>query len=188
MPEHKLKTLTPLGHAATHAETVGPVAIAEVTDIALASLAARNGRSDDVTAAAKRIGVDLPPPGRHAAGTPCSAFWMGPDMWMIEAPLATHEDIVATLKPAFGDAASLTEQTDAWARFRVTGGDLPRLFERLSNADLATSEAGHAIRTTIEHLGAFLLVRSTAEIDVLSARSSARSMHHALVAAAKSAF
>jgi len=188
VPEHSLKALTPLGRAAPHAETVGPVAIAEVTDIALASLAARNGRMADVTAGAKRIGVDLPPPGRHAAGTPCSAFWMGPDMWMIEAPLATHEDIVAALKPTFGDAASLTEQTDAWARLRVTGGDLQRLFERLCNADLATAEAGHAIRTTLEHLGAFLLVRSAAEIDVLTARSSAGSMYHALVAAAKSAF
>ncbi|MCT8330894.1 sarcosine oxidase subunit gamma [Albidovulum sediminis] len=188
MPEHSLKAVTPLGHAAPHAETFGPITIAEVTDVALASVAARQGRAADVAAAAKRIGLDLPPPGRHAAGTPCSAFWMGPEMWMVEAPFSTHEDVVAALKPAFGDAASLTEQTDAWARLRVTGADLPRLFERLCNADLARAEAGHAIRTTIEHLGAFLLVRSAAEIDVLAARSSAGSMHHALVAAAKSAF
>ncbi|MCV2867574.1 sarcosine oxidase subunit gamma [Defluviimonas sp. WL0002] len=188
MPDHSLKSVTPLGHDMPESVTVGPITIAEVTDIAMASVAARQGRIADVADAAQKIGVTLPEAGRHAAGTPCSAFWTGPEMWMVEAPFATHEDIVAALKPVFGDAASLTEQTDAWVRLRVSGADLPRLFERLCNVDLARSSAGDAIRTMIEHLGAFLLIRRPDEIDVISARSSAASLHHALAAAAKSAF
>lgn len=188
MPEHSLKPLTPLGHESPETVTLGPVTIAEVVDIALASLAVRAGRGGDVATAARKAGIALPPPGHAAAGDPWSAFWMGPEMWMITAPCSTHEDIVAALKPVFGDAASLTEQTDAWARFRVTGRDLPRLFERLCGADLDRASGGQAIRTTIEHLGAFLLVREDGAIDVLSARSSAASLHHAIIAAAKSVF
>jgi sarcosine oxidase subunit gamma len=188
MAEHRLQPLSPLGHAEPLAEALGPCTLAEVTDIALASLAARAGKAKDLAKRAKKAGVPLPGPGLAEAGPVCAAFWMGPDMWMVEAPLVSHDDIVAMLKPAFAECASISEQTDGWARFRISGPDLPRLFERLCNADLSSAQPGAAIRTVIEHLGAFLLVREANVIDVLTARSSAGSMHHALHAAAESAF
>ena len=106
--------------------------------------------------------------------------------WMVEAPISSHDDIAAILKPLFGETASLTEQTDAWARFRVTGADLPVMFERLCSADVRATSAGAAIRTVIEHLGAFLLVIADDRIEILSARSSAASLLHALATAAES--
>lgn len=188
MAEHRLKPISPLGHAEPAVEALGPCTLVEVVDIALASLAIRAGREADVARIAGAQGIPLPGPGQAAAGAACSAFWMGPGLWMIEAPFTSHENIVARLKPLFDDAASLTEQTDAWARLRIAGPDLPRLFERLCNADLARAQPSVALRTTIEHLGAFLLIRDNRTIDVLTARSSAGSMHHALVAAAGSVF
>lgn len=188
MAEHRLQPLSPLGNAAAWVETLGPCTLAEVTDIALASVAARAGKAKDLAKRAKKAGVPLPGPGLAEAGPVFSAFWMGPDMWMVEAPFASHEDVVAALKPGLADAASISEQTDGWARFRISGPDLPGLFERLCNADLASAPPGAAIRTVIEHLGAFLLVREADVIDVLTARSSAGSMHHALHAAAESVF
>ncbi len=186
MADPLLKPLTPLGSDTPASATIGPVTITEVTDTALASLAARRGQ--DISAAAKAAGIPLPGPGRAEQAAPYAAFWLGPDQWMIEAPYATHEDITAVLKPVFTEAASLTEQTDAWVRFDVTGDRLPALFERLCNVDIARHGAGFATRTMLEHLGCYVVIRTTGHISVLGPRSSAASLYHALTTAAKSAF
>jgi sarcosine oxidase subunit gamma len=156
-------------------------------DMALASLASRRGREAEVATLAAAAGLPLPGPRRAAAGAPFSAFWLGPEQWMVEAPHATHEDIVAHLKPVFGDAASITEQTDAWVRFEVAG-PLPPLFERLCNLDLWRFEPGSATRTVIEHLGCYAIRREPDRLTLLGPRSSAGSLHHALLGAARSVF
>lgn len=104
---------------------------------------------------------------------------------MIEAPFASHEDIAAILKPIFGEAASITEQTDAWVRFDVTAANLPGYFERLCNFDLVRAGAGAATRTVIDHLGCYIIRRSDTLVSLLGPRSSAHSLHHALTTAAK---
>jgi sarcosine oxidase subunit gamma len=108
-------------------------------------------------------------------------------MWLVEAPHETHEDIVAHLKPHLGDAASLTEQTDAWVRLDLTG-PLQPLLERLCNLDLARFPPGSATRTVIEHLGVYAIRRSEDRMTLLGPRSSAASLHHAILAVARSAF
>lgn len=188
MAEHRLKPLPPLGHDLPESVTIGPVTITEVIDTALASLATRSGRSADVAQAAQAAGIPLPEPGRCADAAPYGAFWLGPEAWMIEAPFASHEDIRSHLRGLFGDAASITEQTDAWARFDVTGSDLPALFERLCNADLRAASPGFATRTVMDHLGCYLLMRAPDRISVIGPRSSAAVLFHALETAARSAF
>ena len=183
MPDHRLKQLTPLGNATPQTDTIGPVTIAENTSIALASLATRKGREADVAAAAKTLNITLPAPG-HASDT---ALWLSPDQWMIEAPFDTHEDITAHLKLAFGDAASITEQTDAWVRFDLTGPNLPAMFELLCAPDTRAMQPGSATRTVIEHLGCYITCRA-AGFTILGPRSSAKSLLHALITAAKSAY
>lgn len=186
MADLSLKPITPLGNDAPVRVTIGPVTIAEVVDAALASLTQRMGQ--DIAAAAKAAGVPLPGAGKVEQGATYGAFWLGPESWMVEAPFASHEDIVAHLKPAFGEAASITEQTDAWARFDVTGDRLPALFERLCNYDIARHGAGSASRTMLEHLGCYVVIRAGNHISVLGPRSSAQSLFHALETAAHSAF
>jgi sarcosine oxidase subunit gamma len=187
VPDHPLAPLTALGHPDPVVVTIGPVTLTERADMALASLAARRGREGDVTAAAQAIGLPLPGPGRHAAGPVWSAFWLGPDQWMVEAAFETHEDIVAALRPAFGDSASITEQTDAWVRFDLTGTGLAAVFERLCALDVRSMQPGDATRTVIEHLGTYV-IQGTKGMTVLGPRSAAGSLHHALVTAARSAF
>ena len=183
MPDHRLKSLTPLGHANPQTDTIGPVTITENVSVALASLATRKGRDGDVAKAAKLLNITLPAPG-HASE---SALWLAPDQWMIEAPFATHEDITAYLKPAFGDAASITEQTDAWVRFDLSGPDLQAMFELLCSLDTRSMKPGHSTRTVIEHLGCYVRCRDQG-FTILGPRSSAKSLHHALITAAKSAY
>ena len=188
MADHRLKPITPLGHATPHSVTLGPVTITEVTDTALASLAIRHGEGKAVADIAETAGIPLPSPGKAAKAGTYAAFWLSPEMWMIEAPFATHEDVVAILKPHFGETASLTEQTDAWARFDVTGADLPWMFERLCTFDLRAHGPGSATRTVIEHLGCYVVIRAEGHLSVIGPRSSAASLFHALETAARSAF
>lgn len=183
MPDHRLKPLTPLGHIVPQTDSIGPVTITENTGVALASVATRKGRGEDVAKAAQGLGIELPVPGYAST----NALWLGPDQWMIEARFDTHEDIVAYLQPAFGDAASITEQTDAWVRFDVTGTDLPAMFELLCNLDTRAMQPGQGTRTVIEHLGCYVTCRATG-FTILGPRSSAKSLHHALNIAAKSAY
>ena len=185
-----LEQLTPLGQAEPETTTIGPYTITERTDTALASLAIRRGRAADVTTAAASAGIPLPAPGRHETQT-LAAFWLSPEMWMIEAPFATHQDIRAHLLAIFHDAASITEQTDAWARFDLTAPDLtetdlPALMERLCNVDLRAAPDGHATRTVIDHLGCYLIRHSAQNLTLYGPRSSAQTLHHALTVAAQS--
>ena len=183
MPDHRLQPLTPLGLATPQTVAIGPVTISENTSLALASLATRKGRDADIALAASALNIALPSPG-HASET---ALWLAPDQWLIEAPFAMHEDIVAYLKPAFGDAASISEQTDAWVRFDLSGPNLHAMLELLCNLDTRAMHPGHATRTVIEHLGCYVSCRAMG-FAILGPRSSAKSLHHALITAAKSAY
>ena len=181
----RLAALTPLGHAEPRTEVIGPFTITERVDTALASLALRHGREAEVRRAAKAAGIPLPEPGRYASAK-MSAFWLAPDMWMIEAPFSRHEDIRGHLLQVFDTAASITEQTDAWVRFDLSGATLTSLMERLCNVDLARITEGAATRTVIDHLGCYIIKHSTTRITIYGPRSSAQTLHHALSVTAKS--
>jgi sarcosine oxidase subunit gamma len=181
-----LKPLTALGHQEAESVILGPFTLTERFDLALASVAVRRGRDKDLAKAAKTAGLPLPALMRAETGAPYSAFWMTPDMWMVEAPMDSHEDIAAILKSALGDSASVTEQSDAWVRFDIAAPDLSPLMERLSNIDLAAQPTGYASRTVIEHLAVYLIKRSASEVTLYGPRASAQSLLHTIEVTAKS--
>lgn len=183
-----LQPLTALGKRDATIVTHGPLTISERTDVALASVAARKGRMADLAKAAKTAGVPLPGPATHQQGTPYSAFWTATEMWFVEAPYATHELIADLLKSALGDAASITEQTDAWVAFDLAALDLTPLLERLCNVDYTAKPDGYATRTVIEHLGVYLIKHGPGAARLYGPRSSAESLLHAIETAAHSAF
>jgi sarcosine oxidase subunit gamma len=180
--------MTALGAREAAVMTVGPLTITERMDVALASVAARRGRMTDLAKAAAVAGVPLPDPARHVTGEPFSAFWVAPEMWFVEAPFHTHEPIADLLKARFGDTASVTEQTDAWVTFDLAAPDLSPLLERLCNVDHPSVPQGHATRTVIDHLGCYLIKHGPGAVRICGPRSSAKSLLHALEAAAASAW
>lgn len=180
---HKLKPITPLGADTPRVDQIGTLTIAEVVDQALASVAAREGQ---LGALQKALPLTLPGVGKSETKGDFTAFWTGPDQWMISADHDQHELLAAELKQLVGDAASVVEQTDGWCRFDVSGAALCDLFERLSNIPVRTMAAGDVIRGTVEHLGAFLWRLDDNRMAVVAPRSSAASLHHALVATARS--
>lgn len=183
-----LHALTALGGRKPAVITIGPLTITERFDVALASVAARRGRMADLERAAKALGLPLPAPARHAAAAVYSAFWTAPQMWLVEAPFASHELIADQLKEALGDAASITEQTDAWGIFDLAAPDLSPLLARLCNVDFPAVDAGHATRTMVEHLGCYLIKHGAGSARLYGPRSSANSLLHALEVAAVSAW
>ncbi len=179
-----LMALTALGAREAFTATIGGVTITERTDVALASIAARKGRMADLVQAAQAAGLPLPVPATHQPGTPYCAFWTAPEMWFVEAPIATHEMIADQVKTALGDAASVTEQTDAWVAFDLAARDLSPLMERLCNVDFPKVPKGHAKRTVVEHLGVYLIKHGPEAARLYGPRSSAASLLHALEVAA----
>lgn len=185
---HDLKPLTPLGADKPRVDRIGPVTLTEVVSVALALASARPGREQATRDALGRVlGVEVPGPSRHAGGL-LSAIWTGPDRWLVEAPLDTHEDLERHLRQALGADAHVVEQTDAWCRFDLQGDALPSVMERLCPADIHQWRGGEAQRTTIDHLGCHVICRDARTLSVLGPRSAAGSLHHALVTACKSLF
>lgn len=186
---HDLVAITALGGTEPRVDRVGPVTLSENPGWALASVAARLGQEKPCVAGLKKtLGAAVPGPGEAVSGDVLSAFWTGPDQWMIEAPHDSHEDLAAQLKTALGAAASVTEQTDGWCRFDMAGDGVVAVFERLCNVNVATMPSATATRTAIEHLGCFLICRDAARhLSVIGPRSSAGSLHHALMTAMRSA-
>lgn len=184
---HDLAPLTPLGGTEPRTDAYGGVTLTEVTSTALASVAARTGKETAAAAFMKsQLGVDAPEVGRVAEKT-LLAFWIGPHQWMVEAPISTHEDLAARLSSASKGEVSITEQTDGWCRFDLTGTRLEAILELLCPFDLRSATGNEAIRTTIDHLGCFVVLRGTTHLSVIGPRSSAGSLHHALLTAMRSA-
>jgi sarcosine oxidase subunit gamma len=181
-----LQPLTALGRRDATTVTHGPLTITERTDVALASVATRKGRATDLAKAAEKAGIPLPGPSSHLEGAPYSAFWTTPEMWFVEAPYATHELIADLLKSALGDAASITEQTDAWVAFDLEALDLTPLLERLCNVDFPNVPTGYTTRTVMEHLGVYLIKHGQGTARIYGPRSSAESLLHAIETAAHS--
>jgi sarcosine oxidase subunit gamma len=184
----KLAAATSLGGNTPCIDTIGTITIAENTNVALASVAARLGKEAACKEGLKSVLGSLPPgPGKAQLNDPIAGFWTGPDQWMLGAPMATHEMFADQLKETFGDAASLTEQSGAWVVFDVTGDKLADLCERLCNVPIRKMVAGDVQRTQIHQLGCFVIRRKDAKhIRILGPRASAMSLHHSLITAAHS--
>ena len=183
----KLHALSPLGFTTPRRDMVGTYAISEVTDRAMVSVTARKNCGAAVTTILTKI-LKQPAPkvGGYCAGE-IEAFWTGQSQWMLAAAFDEYEDIVASFSGTFKGKASLTEQSDGWCRFAITGPDLDRLCSLLCNIDMRGLTAAKARRTSIEHIGCFVLRSANDNVQIIGPRSSAASLHHAISAAAKSA-
>lgn len=183
---HDFMKQTALGGTQAQVDRYDHITIAENDGLSLASVAARRGKAKDCHKVLKKLLGAVPGPGRAQLHEPEAGFWMGPDQWMIGAPLESHEDLAETLKGLLGDAASVTEQTGAWVCFDITGPAMKDMCERLCSVPIRQMEAGDTQRTVIHHLGCFVIRRAADDhIRILGPRASARTLHHALVTTAR---
>ena len=184
---HKLAPKTALGKAEPISEQIGDLTISENSDLAIASVAARLGKEKQcVQLLQDVIGSGAPSPGHAALSDTFSAIWLGPDQWLVTAPLDSHELLADEVSAQLSDIASVTEQNDAWVCFDIMGASVANLFERLCPVPLRRMSRGEAQRTTIHHIGCIVVATEKLEaVRVLGPRSSAGTLHHALVSVAR---
>ena len=184
---HNLVAITALGGHEAQVDSHGGVTCTEVPNVALASFMGRMGQEKAAQAVlAQALGAAVPDVARLVESD-LTAFWMGPDQWMVEAPLMTHEALAQELAQQAAGVASVTEQTDAWTRFDLSGAHLEAVLELLCQMNIRAMKGGEAQRGSIHHLGCFVLCRSVTHFSIYGPRASAGSLHHAIVTAMKSA-
>lgn len=184
MAEH-LSALSPLDG---YDETFGELRVAEVTGLALVAIAVPPGGHERLAEAlAKQYRAAPPDPGRSvlAADKKARLIWVAPDQYFLA--FAHPDDHAgpgpeAMIREKLGDAAYLTDQSDAWVMLRLAGSASRAALARLCPLDLdpAAFPEGAAARTVMEHLGAFIIRESADSYLLLSARSSAGSFLHAV--------
>lgn len=172
--------LTPmgaLGSAQPAKARFGALTLSEDTSLTLLSLAlpGDSGQIADLT---------LPGPGSYASAREIAAFWTGPGQWMIES--ANGEAARAAIAALPG--ARTTEQSDGWVviRIRSDSGPAPllALAEKLVNLPAAALAPGRATRCQLHHLNCLVTRPDASELRVMTLRSAAGSLWHALGATA----
>jgi sarcosine oxidase subunit gamma len=147
--------------------------------VALIAMTARLGRaqalSDRIAAA---FGAPLPGPLRWTAGPRWRFVWTGAGQWLATAamaPDAAPDAALDDLTAAAGAEAALVDQSDAWARFVLTGPQARARLARLAPIDLHASAfpADAAARTVVEHIAMLLIARPDDAIEALAPRSTA---------------
>jgi methylglutamate dehydrogenase subunit D len=118
-----------------------------------ASLVARRGAVQRLSEAAlATFGVPLPMTPRAMPGCGFTFLWVGPAQWLVEAAAGEHE-LEALLRAAFGELASVCEQSDSRIVIEVAGPRVRDVLakglpidlhpERFGTGDVALTVVGH---------------------------------------------
>jgi len=165
-----------------YALDLGDVAVEEVTDISIVSIAAPLGGGDVLANTVKAAwGCALPAPrGTFASsdGT-ITLIFSTPDQYLAIMP-GVDGLAVTDVAAKLGNAGYYTEQTDNWVGLRVSGAKAISALERICPLDLAMMQTGGAERTVMEHLGVFIMREAEDRFLLLSGSSSAKSFLHAV--------
>ena len=182
MVESPLRARPPLDG---YDRTIGAVALAEVSGLALVSAAVPQGGDEAFAAAlAGGFGAVRPATGGSAAGDKFGARVLGmqPDQMFILFEPPDPDRPAETVSAALGGAAYVTDQTDSWAMLRIAGAGVRSALERICMLDLddVAFPEGRVARTVMEHLAVIILRDDADSFLLMSPRSSARSFLHAV--------
>lgn len=183
---HSLTPITALGGQTPQTTTIGTVTITEIETIALASVATRKGGKTATEKVVKSMIGAVPTVGKSTSKGDITGFWIGPEQWMITVPLETHETMVDDLVAQVKSKASITEQTGAWAIFDISGDAMPDICERLCAVPIREMTVGDVRRSSVHQMGCFIMPTGEKTLRVIGPRSSAGSLHHAILEAARS--
>lgn len=123
-------------------------------------------------------GLDLPGPNRTTGQDGARAVWTGRGQAMV---------LGAPVDPSLARHAALTDQSDAWAVFRLEGQGVEDVLARLTPLDLNPGlfKRGHAARSLLGHMTAVFVKPADGVFEILVFRSMARSAVHELETAMK---
>lgn len=174
-----LTPITALGAAEARSYETPTLSLMENTNIGLASLSVGRGLAQP-----KLFGLVLPDVGAVTANAQISAFWSGPDQWIIEAHGKAEIDFAAELKSELPNCA-ITEQTDGFVCFdiKASAERLKALLPKLINIDPRRIAPETAMRTGLDHMTVFVVRRSEDALSIFGMRSLALSLWQTLESA-----
>lgn len=159
-------------------EGQAPLALADVTLTPLAmqeiwSIALFPGQTKAAEKVLKPLGLAFPAPGGWTEGKGGARLvWTGRAQAFLFG---------ATAPEALAGVAAVTDQSDAWAGFGLTGAGAEAVLARLVPVDLrlAAFPAGSAIRAPLNHMSSVIL-RTDEGFEIYCFRSMARTAWHEL--------
>lgn len=132
--------------------TIGEASLAASQPSAIVSIAPFNGQGIAVDeGVSKLLEVGLPAVGSLNVWTEGKVLWTGQGMWFVVGDLD-----IARLVAKLDGKAAVTDQTDAWAVFRLTGNDAREVMARLCPLDFSTLEA-QIVRTEFAHMMSIII-------------------------------
>ncbi len=158
---------------------VNGLTLSEVDAGPITSVAPFDGQeaaaSDQLKALA---GMEVPKPNRSSGRDGARAVWSGAGQAMVMG---------VAVDPALGQHAALTDQSDAWAVFRLEGQGVEDVLARLTPLDLNPGmfKRGHVARSLLGHMSALFLRVSGEAFEIMVFRSMARTAVHEIETAMK---
>ncbi len=159
---------------------VKPVTLAQTTLtqmdwVQITSIAPFQGREGEVDKALAKIGLGFPAPNTLQAKGAARIAWTGRAQAFLMG-----EDC-----PDLGDAAAITDQSDAWARFALAGPAAVDTLARYVPVDLRLTAlpVGASIRSQLYHVPLCLMRLGVDSFEVLVFRSMAQTAWHELESA-----
>ena len=163
------------------------IALREVQDFDLALVACRRGKWSTLkTRGKKHFGVEPPAKPKAVRAGDALLVWSGADQFLVFAPRGTTP-LAAQLAAALGDAASVSDQSDARCLLSVSGPRVRDMLVKLTSLDLddAVFPAGSAASTLVDHanVGFWRCPQDPSAYRILCLTSYAGSLWHAVVEA-----
>ncbi|MEM9972323.1 MAG: sarcosine oxidase subunit gamma, partial [Pseudomonadota bacterium] len=175
-------TLTAAATLGAQSLRIGPNRIEERTDLAVVCVARPLGADATFADALKAAWhIDMPTPRVSSVSDDIRAVQTTADQIFLIFP---HRDTDAggLVSEKIGHAGYTTDQTDAWVILDLSGPDTRAALERICPIDLVPQSfpENAAARTVLEHLGALIVRTDKDRFLLMSARSSAGSVLHAV--------
>lgn len=150
----------------------GGVTLGELPFARITSVAPLAGRERAVGTALKALGLGWPEPGRSVTTGAAACLWTG----------RGQAFLIGADPDGLTGFAALTDQSDGWARMRLSGPGAEAVLARLVPLDLraAAFPVGAVARTGLNHMMMVLSRVAGEDFDILVFRSMAASAVHEL--------
>lgn len=155
--------------------TQGGLRLEELPQATITSVAPFAGQAAKVAAALKRQGLGWPAPNSCLCDGGRAILWTGRDQaFLLDGDPAGLDGL-----------AALTDQSDGWARMRLSGAQAAAVLARHVPLDLSAVAPGWAARTSVGHMMAILSCTVAGSFDIMVFRSMAATAVHELHQAMK---
>ena len=149
--------------------TLAETTLAEGAAMQITAIAPYPGPQAALNKALKPLGLTFPAPGQFTEKGDARLAWSGRDQAFLIG-LPAPENL----------SAAVTDQSDAWVTFSLTGPQARATLARLVPLDLRQATKGQSYRSGLNHMPLLLMVEGPEAFTLMTYRSMARTAWHEL--------